>query len=155
MSLPPSVHPDTTWLFNAPSMAVHTQLPQAANLLSFPASAPGLSDHEMGSLLDYNTDAHLPVNWFHQATLNHATGSNSATPASPVIRLHRHFRLPGTEDEILDELLETTEVSEQGRKTFQCTWLDCTAVPFTGKSQAYTHVRKHLGVKKLYGCAAW
>ena len=100
-------------------------------------------------------DEHLPDTENEIPDYEPATGSNVAASATPHVVLHEYYRLPGTEDKILDRLLQVSEDSKPGRKTFKCTSPGCTSAPFTGKFQAYTHVCKHLNIKKLYGCVAW
>ena len=152
MFQPLLVHPDTTWPPNTFDTPFPSQFPPPEDLSVLPLGQPGPSGSQEASFPDYH---YLPVNLFPQPEYEPATASNVTTPVTPAVIFHEYYRLPGKEEEILDTLLEVSEVSKPGRKTFQCTWPDCTSRPFTGKCQAHTHVCQHLGFKKLYGCVAW
>lgn len=72
-------------------------------------------------------------------------------PPTPV--LHTCERLPNTDNETLDMWLAACELPEP--RLYKCTWPDCLAEPFEGKHKARIHVRKHLGINKLYECVVW
>ncbi|KAF8518613.1 hypothetical protein JB92DRAFT_3112941 [Gautieria morchelliformis] len=155
MALASPVHPDASWPSHAFSMPFMPQFSQPAEFSSFALGASGVPVYQAAIPSTNEGDVYPPpIDWFPQPSLDSASGSNITIPATPAAMTHDYRRLPGTEDEKLDVWLEISMASGLGRKTFQCKWQDCATVPFTGLCQAYTHVRKHLGQKKLFGCVA-
>jgi hypothetical protein len=72
-------------------------------------------------------------------------------PSNPM--LHACRRLPNTDNETLDSWLTACDGSEP--RSYKCTWADCLAEPFEGRHKARIHIRKHLGINKLYECVVW
>ena len=78
---------------------------------------------------------------------------SSAPLGSPASIFHDYRRLPNTDDVSFDQWLILCEVA--GHRAYKCTWPDCLAEPFMKRHKALNHVKKHLGITKVFECITW
>ena len=85
--------------------------------------------------------------------LQHAMLPGSASLGSPASTFHGYRRLPNTDDVSLEQWLVLCQVA--GLRAYQCTWPACLSEPFKRKHEARNHLRKHLGITKVFECITW
>ncbi|KAF8518614.1 hypothetical protein JB92DRAFT_2085004 [Gautieria morchelliformis] len=116
--------------------------------------------HELPTIPDHTIHHDAQFNVFtEQAMLNTGCEMFMPLPESRAATvydvssnqiLHACRRLPNTDNETLDSWLIACDDSEP--KSYKCAWADCLAEPFEGRHKARIHIRKHLGINKLYEC---
>ena len=103
-----------TWLSNLP----YVQFPSFFQ--SEDLSSPPVSGTYTENLPSYDVTANAPVDLFQQSGFDDHTGNNFTVPATIDGVPHEYRRLPGTEDETLEEWLKISEGTKVDRKEFQC-----------------------------------
>ena len=155
MSLPQPDQTVTSRLLNEYNMTYLAQLFQSEDMsLSSMGDPEQTADPYLAQTpLSYEDSGLPPAYGLHRQGLSPMETGRKHTETPGVV--HEYRRIPDTEDDKLDQCVQTCKSSDPDRMVFRCIWPGCTVVPFTVKCQAYVHVRKHLGIRKLYECVVW